>query len=128
MLAPKIGSAVSMRNSVVKALAGNLTIFPAYVAAFFTYMGVLEGRDPSGIGSKVQQSFTPTYKSGFSFWIVANFFNFQYVQPSSRVYYVSLCGLVWNAYLSWANQQYSRAELEESNPAASNESRKRKPE
>ena len=105
-LTPRIGTAVSLRTSIMKAFAGNVTIFPVYVTGFFAYMGALEGLDAKGIGHKLQNSFVPTYKSGFTFWIFANIANFQYVPAASRVYYVSFCGLLWNAYLSWANQRY----------------------
>jgi hypothetical protein len=107
-LAPLLGQTVSLRTSAVKAIAGNLSIFPVYVSTFYFYMGMLEGLSPREAVSKVQRCFWPSFSTGFLFWATANLANFQFVPPTSRVYYVSACGLLWNSYLSWANQQYGR--------------------
>mmetsp|Transcript_18058 Transcript_18058/g.45725 ORF Transcript_18058/g.45725 Transcript_18058/m.45725 type:complete len:208 (+) Transcript_18058:194-817(+) len=117
-LAPLLGPAVSLRNSAAKTLTGNLTIFPAYITAFYAYMGLLEGRRPGEVADKVRRSFWPSFSTGFLFWATANMANFQFVPPGSRVYYVQACGLLWNSYLSWANQQYGGRQSAATEPGA----------
>ena len=47
-------------QAVVKACAGNFTIFPIYLGSFFLYMGLLEGLRPAQALQKLRQAFVPT--------------------------------------------------------------------
>lgn len=47
-------------QAVVKACAGNFTIFPLYLGSFFLYMGLLEGLRPAQAVQKLRQAFLPT--------------------------------------------------------------------
>ena len=47
-------------QAVVKACAGNVTIFPLYLGSFFLYMGLLEGLRPAQAVQKLRQAFVPT--------------------------------------------------------------------
>ena len=47
-------------QAAVKACAGQFTIFPVYLGAFYCYMGLLEGLQPRQAVQKVQQAFLPT--------------------------------------------------------------------
>lgn len=97
------GNTKTLSNAFLKTAVGQVTLFPVYVAAFFTYMGVLEGKTLPQCVEKVQSSMLPTMVTGTIFWPAANMVNFMYVPSTHRVAYVSLMGLVWNAYLSWVN-------------------------
>lgn len=47
-------------QAMVKACAGNFTIFPLYLGSFFLYMGLLEGLPPRQAVQKLRQAFVPT--------------------------------------------------------------------
>jgi len=99
-----VGPAKSLRQAVAKTAVGQVTLFPAYLAMFSVYMGVLEGkRTPTELGDKVQDFLWPTFKAGAAFWPAANVLNFMFIPATGRVAYVNACGLVWNSYLSWSN-------------------------
>ncbi len=80
-------------------LVGQVTLFPTYTAAFFTYIGLLEGCSGEQIQQRFQAAFLPTMVAGSGFWPLVNIFNFRFVPSTHRVLYVNGCGLVWNAYL-----------------------------
>lgn len=68
---------------------GQLTVFPVYLSSVFCYLGLLEGLSPAQAAQKVQQTFLPTYKTGWGFWVPANMFNFLVVPPTHRVLYAN---------------------------------------
>ncbi|KAK9820187.1 hypothetical protein WJX72_007267 [[Myrmecia] bisecta] len=92
-----------------KTLAGQLTLFPVYCAAFFAYMGLLEGKSAERCIQKVKESYMPTYIGGSVFWPVANMINFMCIPSTGRVAYVSGAGLLWNSFLSWSNSKYGQS-------------------
>ena len=97
------GPAPTLKTALTKTTAGQLTLFPVYVGAFFTYMGVLEGLSWRQCKEKLRSAAPATLLNGTVFWPIVNVFNFMYVPSSKRVLYVNACGLVWNAFLSWQN-------------------------
>jgi Mpv17 / PMP22 family len=66
-------------------------------------VSLLEGRTLREAAHRARRMFWPTIVAGTAFWPVANIANFALVPPRLRVLYVGILGLVWNAYLSWAN-------------------------
>ena len=88
---------------MVKTALGQVSVFPVYVAAFFTYTGLLEGKELPQVVEKMQDKFWPTYVAGSVFWPCANMVNFTLVPATQRVLYVAGVGLLWNVYLSWQN-------------------------
>lgn len=94
------GTNATLRKAVVKTLTGQFTLFPAYTAAFFTYMGLLEGLSLPECGEKVKKTVPATFVTGSVFWPAVNVLNFMMVPPAGRVVYVNVAGLFWNAWLS----------------------------
>ncbi|GLI70563.1 hypothetical protein VaNZ11_015486 [Volvox africanus] len=106
MIDGRFGPATNLLTAARKTAFGQVTIFPAYVAAFFTYITLLETRgDVAAVGTKLRNSFAQTYLAGSLFWPAANMINFMYCPPSARILYVNCAGLIWNAILSAFNTQ-----------------------
>ncbi|GIL42297.1 hypothetical protein Vafri_318 [Volvox africanus] len=104
MIDGRFGPATNLLTAARKTAFGQVTIFPAYVAAFFTYITLLETRgDVAAVGTKLRNSFAQTYMAGSLFWPAANMINFMYCPPSARILYVNCAGLIWNAILSALN-------------------------
>ena len=102
----RLFSTSTFANAFKKTAIAQLTIFPPYLIALFTYLGVLErqGSDSktsnnNDIISKVQQAF----KVGCIFWPIANSINFSFISPHRRIPYLATVGGVWNGYLSYMN-------------------------
>lgn len=99
----RFGTAATLQKALVKTAAGQVTVFPVYIASFFGYMGLLEGLSPAQCVSKVQQAMAPTFMTGCLFWPVANTVNFMVVPPTGRVLFANGAGLIWNSWLSFEN-------------------------
>ncbi|KXZ47582.1 hypothetical protein GPECTOR_34g741 [Gonium pectorale] len=113
MIDERFGPAKNLLTAAKKTAFGQVTIFPAYVAAFFAYVTLLEtGGDVGAVGDKLRSSFAKTYAAGSVFWPIANMLNFMYCPASARVLYVNCAGLVWNAVLSAYNSS-AAAELQQ---------------
>lgn len=90
-------------QALQKTVLGQITVFPVYVATFFAYSGLLEGKSLGQAIAKTKEKFVPTFVAGSVFWPIANVINFQFVPASQRVLYVGAVGLMWNTFLSWQN-------------------------
>lgn len=81
---------------------------PVAVAGYFVWRSVLEGSDVRG---KLEHQWMPALQASWSFWPLVNIVNFGMVPLPYRVLYNNGLSLVWNAYLSSANDR--RVELGE---------------
>eukprot|EP00899_Mesostigma_viride_P016080 jgi/Mesvir1/24473/Mv21833-RA.1 len=104
----RYGPSKVFRTALLKTLVGQVTMFPVYLALFFPYMGWLEGANAHTCLEKVKAGWPAAYTAGWIFWPPANLSNFMFVPPAARVLYVNLCGLLWNAFLSYTNSRANR--------------------
>ena len=86
-----------------KTALAQFIVFPPYLVALFTTLGLLEGSTEilEGIRTKVPKAFM----SGCIFWPIANAVNFSLVPSTARVPYLASVGALWNGYLSWMNSK-----------------------
>ena len=86
-----------------KTALAQFIVFPPYLVALFTSLGLLEGKNDlvEGIRTKVPKAFM----SGCIFWPIANAVNFSLVPSTARVPYLASVGAMWNGYLSWMNSK-----------------------
>jgi len=89
-----------------KVLTGQVALFPAYTAAFFAYLRLLEGVPFSGLAARLdaeRASLGATVARGCLFWPAVNCVNFSVVPAgNARIFAMNFAGLAWNAYLSYA--------------------------
>jgi hypothetical protein len=87
---------------MVKSAVGQCTLFPTYTAAFFLYMGALEGLDLTTSAAKLAAAFPAAAATGTAFWPAANLITFR-LDPSKRLAFLGVAGVGWNAVLSYLN-------------------------
>eukprot|EP00579_Thalassiosira_antarctica_P028211 CAMPEP_0202021836 /NCGR_PEP_ID=MMETSP0905-20130828/47921_1 /ASSEMBLY_ACC=CAM_ASM_000554 /TAXON_ID=420261 /ORGANISM="Thalassiosira antarctica, Strain CCMP982" /LENGTH=180 /DNA_ID=CAMNT_0048583823 /DNA_START=54 /DNA_END=599 /DNA_ORIENTATION=- len=100
------GTTNSLLVVAKKTAIAQLVIFPPYLVALFTYMGVMEqgsGSNANKIMARVQDRVPEAFMSGCVFWPFANCINFALVPASARVPYLASVGGLWNGYLSYMN-------------------------
>ena len=97
------GKTTSTSLSVVlyKTAAAQFVLFPPFLVALFSFLGVLEGSP--NVYQKVVHHVPQAFVNGCLYWPVANGVNFALVAPQWRVPYLAASSGVWNAYLSWFN-------------------------
>ncbi len=52
---------------------------------------------------KMKRDWIPTMVNGWKFWVPAAAVNFKFVPLRFQVLYMSSCGLLWTAYLSFSS-------------------------
>jgi Mpv17 / PMP22 family len=72
-----------------------------YLAGFYLYTGLLEGKTGPQILERTREKWWDTYVASSIFWPIANTINFVAVRPHHRILYVGAVGVTWNIYLSW---------------------------
>lgn len=97
------GAATHLSTVMKKTAAAQFILFPPYLVALFSYMGMME-RNPDII-QKVKERVPEAFLGGCVFWPVANTINFSMVPGTMRVPYLALSAGLWNGYLSWANNR-----------------------
>lgn len=92
----------SAPHFLTKISLNQLALGPVVTAVVFTWNLALQNR-ASEVPDKLRQDFVPTLVNGWKFWIPAASINFWVVPIQSQVLYMSVCGLLWTAYLSYSS-------------------------
>lgn len=100
------GTAQSLLVVAKKTALAQFIVFPPYLVALFTAIGLMEGSDD--IVGKVRTNVPKAFMGGCIFWPVANCFNFALVPTTARVPYLASVGALWNGYLSFMNSKSSK--------------------
>lgn len=105
-----LGLASFYSSLATKMLLDAAIFSPVAVAGYFVWRSVLDGSD---IRWKLEHKWIPAVQASWSFWPLANVFNFGLVPLPYRVLYNNCLSLAWNAYLSNVNQTRLEQVVEE---------------
>ena len=98
------GQSRSLTTVLSKTALIQLTVFPLYLGALFTYLGLLERKAwPEEVLANTKAKVPPSFLAGCVFWPVANAIGFRYFASTSRVAYLASTGVLWNTFISYTN-------------------------
>ncbi|GFR48879.1 hypothetical protein Agub_g10821 [Astrephomene gubernaculifera] len=89
-------------NFLTKVTANQLVLAPTTLSTVFCYNLLLTGNG-AAIPGKLRNDLWPTMVNGWKFWIPAASINFYCVPLQYQVLYMSACGVLWTAYLSYTS-------------------------
>mmetsp|Transcript_5452 Transcript_5452/g.15584 ORF Transcript_5452/g.15584 Transcript_5452/m.15584 type:complete len:211 (+) Transcript_5452:173-805(+) len=92
----------SVRSFASKVALNQVALGPAVLSASFAWNLTLTGQADK-IVSKIRNDGPATLATGWKFWVPASCINFKLVPLQYQVLYMSACGLLWTAYLSYAS-------------------------
>jgi len=78
---------------------------PPVLAGYFVVMSVLAGQGWDSIQMKLQTKWRKALMAAWSFWPLANIFNYTMVPLQYRVLYHNVVALLWTGYLTFVNHQ-----------------------
>mmetsp|Transcript_30836 Transcript_30836/g.56109 ORF Transcript_30836/g.56109 Transcript_30836/m.56109 type:complete len:223 (+) Transcript_30836:51-719(+) len=87
---------------LTKILLNQFVLAPLTLSTVFAYTLYLTGKAHE-IRNKINRDLVPTMINGWKFWIPAASLNFYAIPIQHQVMYMSVCGLFWTAYLSYAS-------------------------
>jgi len=85
-----------------KVAANQFLLAPIVLCSVFSWNLAMQGKARE-IPAKVQRDLWPTMVRGWAFWVPAASVNFWFVPLPYQVLYMSSCGILWSAYLSFTS-------------------------
>lgn len=95
-------NAKTTRNFVIKVFLNQAVLAPVVISAVFAWTLGLQNKLDE-FPAKCERDFWKTMTTGWKFWVPAASINFYAVPLSSQVLYMSCCGVIWTAYLSYSS-------------------------
>ncbi|GAX77904.1 hypothetical protein CEUSTIGMA_g5346.t1 [Chlamydomonas eustigma] len=92
----------TLANFLSKVASNQLLLAPCTLTAVFAWNLPLADK-ALDLPTKLQNDMFPTLQNGWKFWIPAASMNFCLVPVQYQVLYMSCCGILWTAYLSYAS-------------------------
>ena len=93
---------VSVASFVPKVVLNQIVLGPVVLSTAFAWNLALSGKSDE-LSSKFRRDFVPTMLNGWKFWVPAACANFYVVPLRFQVLFMSTCGFLWTAYLSFAS-------------------------
>ncbi|WIA08168.1 hypothetical protein OEZ85_007622 [Tetradesmus obliquus] len=87
-------------NFLTKVTLNQLALAPVTLCAVFAWNLGLTGQWHA-VPEKIQNDMVPSMINGWKFWVPAASLNFYAVPLQQQVLYMSCCGMLWTAYLSY---------------------------
>ena len=84
--------------------ADQLLLLPPWTVIFYYSQARMEQRDHAEGVRRVREKFVPTLRVGVPFYVLVHLVTFGVMPVHLRIAWVSTCGVAWNAFLSWSNQ------------------------
>jgi protein Mpv17 len=100
----KAFNAKTTRNFAVKVFLNQTVLAPVVISAVFAWTLALQGKLDE-FPDKCKRDFVNTMITGWKFWVPAASINFVAVPLPHQVLYMSCCGVVWTAYLSYSSSK-----------------------
>lgn len=89
-------------NFLAKVSLNQLGLAPVTISVVFAWNMALTGQ-LAKLRAKYEADFFPTMRNGWKFWIPAASINFFFMPLQFQVLYMSTCGMLWTAYLSYSS-------------------------
>ncbi|CAG9466677.1 unnamed protein product [Pedinophyceae sp. YPF-701] len=99
----------STGNFLSKVTLNQLILGPVVLSSVFAWTLTCQGK-AEDIPGKIRRDLLPSAINGWKFWVPAACVNFWLIPLKSQVLYMSTCGIVWSAYLSFTSNNRVVAE------------------
>ncbi|GAB4818931.1 hypothetical protein N2152v2_005977 [Parachlorella kessleri] len=87
---------------LTKVTLNQVLLAPVVLVVVFSWNLALQGQAKE-IPAKIRRDFVPSLMNGWKFWVPAASINFWVVPLAHQVLYMSCCGVLWTAYLSYSS-------------------------
>lgn len=92
----------TVQNYATKVFLNQVALGPVVISTVFAW--TLAWQNKLGAWpQKMENDFVTTMVTGWKFWVPASTINFVFVPLQHQVLYMSCCGIVWTAFLSYSS-------------------------
>lgn len=99
-------NAKTVTNFATKVFLNQSCLAPIVISAVFAWTLALQNRIDE-FPEKCRSDFKNTLYTGWKFWVPASSINFVLVPLRHQVLYMSCCGVLWTAFLSYSSSKQS---------------------
>ncbi|ODQ67401.1 hypothetical protein NADFUDRAFT_81889 [Nadsonia fulvescens var. elongata DSM 6958] len=92
-------------NTLLRVAVDQMCFAPVGIAAYFTGMGLMEGKNFAQIKESLKANYLTTLGSNYLVWPAFQFVNFKFVPLSYRVVSANVISLFWNSFMSYTNSK-----------------------
>lgn len=96
------------QSFVCKVVLNQVVLGPLVLTSAFAWNLALKN-EAAQLQQKVEKDLFPTLVNGWKFWVPAACINFYVIPVKLQVLYMSICGVVWTAYISFASYNSANA-------------------
>lgn len=97
-----------MKSFGIKVVLNQISLGPIVLCTAFSWNLALQQK-VNEIPAKIQKDMLPTLVNGWKFWVPAACVNFFVVPVAYQVLWMSLCGVLWTGYISFASYNSANA-------------------
>lgn len=98
----KLFPARTISNFVAKVTLNQVCLAPIVITGVFAWnLGLQQKLEE--FPAKLKKDFGSTLITGWKFWVPAATINFAFIPLQHQVLYMSLCGVIWTAFLSYSS-------------------------
>jgi protein Mpv17 len=97
-----------LRSFGIKVTLNQVVLGPLVLCTAFSWNLVLQQQADQVVG-KIKKDMFPTLVNGWKFWVPAACINFFLVPVNYQVLWMSLCGVLWTGYISFASYNSANA-------------------
>lgn len=91
-----------------KVVLNQVVLGPLVLTSAFAWNFALKN-ETAQLKNKIKKDLFPTLVNGWKFWVPAACINFYAIPVNLQVLYMSICGVVWTAYISFASYNSANA-------------------
>jgi protein Mpv17 len=99
---------VAVKSFLSKVILNQVVLGPIVLTTAFAWNLWLRGLGHE-LPDKLNKDLVPTMLNGWKFWVPAACVNFYIVPLQFQVLYMSVCGVIWTAYVSFASHNSANA-------------------
>ena len=108
IIIPYLFNKPGMLNTIKAVAYDQIINAPIFMSTFFGYYSVVDGKSYSQYKARLREALIPTLIANWSYWPFVMAINFSFVPHHFRVLFTNICGILWNIYLSYVeNNKYA---------------------